>query len=217
MTDVDMPNRRFRMCSDCSGNKRLQRCKKYKRENKEHVAEYNAKWKSQNKEAVSQYNSQYNIENRVAIRTRSTKVLRERRKTDPQYKMSVVLRNRLRKFYTGGGAGMTELVGISFKDFQRWIEHQFTFDMTWENHGGMWHIDHVVPCALFNLLDQKEREVCFHWTNMRPLEARRNMARKACTVNELLNQEILARNFVQDVVFEPLITKLFEKSGSGVS
>ena len=217
LTNVEMPNKRFKMCSKCSKNKQLQRCKNYKLKNKEHISEYNAAWKSQNKEYVSEYNSQYNIENRATIQARQTKQHRERRKTDPQYKMSIVLRNRLRKFYTGENPKTMKLVCMSLGEFKKWIETQFTSEMTWENHGTKWHIDHVIPCYWFNLLEQKEREVCFHWSNMRPLEAKRNMARQNCTVKELLKQEILARNFNKNVIFEPLVTKLSEKSDNGDS
>lgn len=79
---VDMPNRCFRMCENCSRQKRLDRCKSYKARNKEYVSDYNKKWKQENKEYVSSYNKEYNTNNRTDIQTRQTIQHRERRKTD---------------------------------------------------------------------------------------------------------------------------------------
>ena len=28
------------------------------------------------------------------------------------------------------------------------------------------HIDHVKPCKLFNLEDEKEQRLCMHWSNL---------------------------------------------------
>ena len=41
--------------------------------------------------------------------------------------------------------------------------------MTWENHGEVWEIDHINPCASFDLTDIKQQKQCFHYTNLQPL------------------------------------------------
>ena len=90
--------------------------------------------------------------------------------------------------------------------------------MNWDNHGEKWHIDHVVPCAWFDLTDLDERVTCFHWSNMRPLTSEKNLSRgDTCSLKELLNQEIKAKAYNKSVNFKPLITKLTEKFVSGPS
>ena len=48
--------------------------------------------------------------------------------------------------------------------------------MTWENHTRSgWHIDHIVPCAAFDLSDPAQQRACFHYTNLQPLWAKTNL------------------------------------------
>lgn len=44
--------------------------------------------------------------------------------------------------------------------------------MTWDNWGndeGDWSIDHILPCALFDLTDAAQQHTCFHHSNLQPL------------------------------------------------
>jgi hypothetical protein len=50
--------------------------------------------------------------------------------------------------------------------------------MSWENHGE-WHIDHIRPCAAFDLTLAAEQKVCFHYSNLQPLWAEENMKKSA--------------------------------------
>ena len=62
--EVEVINKRFKMCPTCSKNKQLQRCRDYKNKNKDNTKQYNKEYKQENKDAISLYNTTYNIENR---------------------------------------------------------------------------------------------------------------------------------------------------------
>ena len=48
--------------------------------------------------------------------------------------------------------------------------------MTWEDFmNGKIHIDHIRPCASFNLNDPSQQKICFHYTNLQPLWAKDNL------------------------------------------
>lgn len=217
------------MCTNCSHSKQLARCRAYKKKNKEAVQQYNRKYKKTNAQAIKEYNRIYNIENREEIQKRQTWQHRERRKTDMKYKTSVTLNNRLRKFYTGkGSASIRKLVGCTMTDFLRWIEFQFTGNMSWENHGDLWHIDHVLHCSWFDLTTEKDRKVCFHWKNMRPLLAVKNQAKnqQKFDIVDLLFHELVTNVYEKNhqkgytqLEYKPyqIATKLLEKSDSGHS
>lgn len=74
-----------------------------------------------------------------------------------------------------------ELLGCSLEFFREHIESQFEDWMNWENHGvwskesKTWHLDHIIPCASFDLSNDEDIKKCFHYTNLQPLEAMENI------------------------------------------
>jgi len=69
-----------------------------------------------------------------------------------------------------------ELIGCSAEELVAHLEAQFTEGMTWENYGE-WHVDHVRPCASFDLTDPAQQRQCFHHTNLQPLWAEENLTK----------------------------------------
>ena len=51
--------------------------------------------------------------------------------------------------------------------------------MTWDNRGKVWHIDHIKPCAKFDLSLPDAQRACFQYTNLQPLFARENRVKGA--------------------------------------
>jgi hypothetical protein len=210
-------NKRFKICAPCKKSKSIQSCRNYKKNNPEKISEYNKIYKSENKKYISDYNSKYNKENREKIQARQTEQHRERRHNDSKYKITIVLRNRFRKFYKYKTNSSKDIVGISCEEYIKWIEFNFKEGMTWENHGILWHIDHLIPCYWFNHMNEIESKLCFNWINTRPLYAKTNLSRKKCTLEELVNQELNLKFFGKEYNLKPLITKFLEKSKDGSS
>ena len=69
-----------------------------------------------------------------------------------------------------------KLLGCSIKEYKDYLEKKFLTNMTWENHGD-WHIDHIKPCASFDLSNPDEQKVCFHYTNTQPLWKKDNLSK----------------------------------------
>ena len=227
--DFEAENYRTKMCGTCSRQKQLDRCKKYKKKNKEHVQEYNKIYKEEHKEDIDVYNRLYNIENRQEIQERQTRTHRERRKNDPGFNLLHNIRNSFGKYlksksnnHSDHKDSIRDIVGCSNKYLRSWLESQFTTEMSWENYGTFWHADHIVLCSLFNFVEYEERKACFNWQNTRPLKAMRNYKRKKLCVRDLLNQEIRLyyfKNHVDDSEYQQSYfgTKLVMKIASGLS
>ena len=50
--------------------------------------------------------------------------------------------------------------------------------MAWANYGRVWHIDHIIPCAKFDLTNERQQRLCFHYLNLRPLRAKENLQKQ---------------------------------------
>jgi hypothetical protein len=72
-----------------------------------------------------------------------------------------------------------ELLGCSIDMLKEHLEAGFDDKMTWENYGTYWHVDHIRPCASFDLIDPAQQRECFNWTNLQPLEAIENIRKGA--------------------------------------
>ena len=89
-----------------------------------------------------------------------------------QSRLHAALRGELK------AAKTQELLGCDLQFFKDFIEAKFKPGMNWQNHGsgdGKWQIDHILPCASFNLTDVEQQKKCFHYSNMQPLWAHENL------------------------------------------
>ena len=109
---------------------------------------------------------------------------RNRRQTDPQYQMGNRLRSRIWHAIQNGTEGKgqkadltEELIGCTVAECVTHLESKFLPGMTWENTN-KWHIDHIIPCASFDLTDEEQQRKCFHHTNLQPLWAEENIRKK---------------------------------------
>lgn len=105
--------------------------------------------------------------------------IRNRLRTNPEFRLRHYLRSRLWRPLLGvtKSAKTAVLLGCSIPELREHLEKQFRPGMTWENYGPVWHVDHIKPCAAFNLVDPEQQRICFHWTNLQPLFAAENIAK----------------------------------------
>ena len=163
-----------RKCKKCLNKE----CREYKKKNRDKISVYNKQYKNDIKDEIKEYNHDYNLANREAIQKRQSAYQKERKKTDPVFKLAGCLRNRLRVcLKTRNRKSTKELTGCEYAFVRDWLQSQFIDDMTFENHGEKWHIDHVLPCAKFNMLDEEEQRRCFNWTNLQPMFADDNLTK----------------------------------------
>ena len=94
------------------------------------------------------------------------------------YRLEHLYRCRVRQFIkTGNGKAKYEaLLGCSWDTFRVWIESNFVGEMTWENYG-TWHIDHTMPCSVFDFAIEENRKVCFNWSNLFPMIGEENISK----------------------------------------
>lgn len=113
---------------------------------------------------------------------------KERMDKDPGYKLIVNYRIRVWQIVKRPRTKTcVELLGCERETLVKWMEFNFKEGMSWKNYGRHWHIDHIIPCASFNISDDKDVEKCFHWTNLAPLEGIANIKKSQTVIPDMIN------------------------------
>lgn len=99
-------------------------------------------------------------------------------------KLAATLRARVREALRWSGAQKSEktmaLIGCTITELKAHLESQFLPGMSWSNWTtDGWHIDHIRPCASFDLTDPEQQKTCFHYSNLQPLWALDNLRKAA--------------------------------------
>ena len=178
-------------CKECCGLAN----KKYYEEHKNEVKKYNQKHKEEIKIYQKKYQKKYHKkyyqehkkelkkyqeEHKEEITEYINKYCIKRRKIDINFKILGNLRTRIRAVLKGKCKSLSTmiLIGCEIDYLLYHLQSQFTKGMDWDNHGE-WHIDHIRPCASFDLSKESEQHKCFNYKNLQPLWAKDNLSKGA--------------------------------------
>ena len=124
----------------------------------------------------------YYVKNKEEINRKTSEYRRKREKDDPVFKVRLRLSSRIHRAIKRGSksSNTMSLLGCSLEELKGHLESKFQCGMTWGNYGYYgWHVDHVVPCAFFDLSDPKQQQECFHFSNLQPLWRVENMRKSS--------------------------------------
>lgn len=128
---------------------------------------FNLKWNKYQKETKQQINN-----------------FKKRKKEDPLFKIKYCLRLRVnevlkRNNITKNHSGLKYL-GCTLEKYKEHLENQFTENMSWDNHGKIWEIDHILP---LNLIQKpKDCYKFFNYKNTQPLLKSENRIKGCKTI-----------------------------------
>lgn len=171
---------------------------------KDHVLDKNKIWADRYPDRVRQHKQKWDLANREkrceSARKRAalpeekerkrqwaranpkdnTRYTRERAKRDVGFRVLRNLRNSVWRVIRRGHKSQATLalLGCGTPTLLAHLERQFQPGMTWGNYG-KWHIDHVRPCASFDLTRPEQQKQCFRWSNLQPLWAEDNLRKHA--------------------------------------
>ena len=162
---------------------RCKPCKKvlgqrYYKENKDEIIAKTTDYYYENKERLAPIRKKWRKENKKAIHEQKRIYMNKRRKASASFRLLENLRRRVNSFLKAEdkSARTMDLVGCDMDTMKAHIESLFTEGMSWDNYGMHgWHLDHVTPCASFDLSDPEQQKRCFHYTNTQPLWALDNL------------------------------------------
>lgn len=155
-----------------------------RKENPEKYRKYQRVWDERNRERENARKwTRRKIlqkENPEKYRAMSRKAMRKQRER-ADVRILQNLRRRIHAAIRGNtkSARTVELLGCPVVRLKAHLESLFKPGITWENYGPVWHIDHIKPCASFDLTNPEQQRICFHWSNLQPLFAAENMRKGA--------------------------------------
>jgi hypothetical protein len=170
---MDTPGRRY------FGGKKIAD-KKYYESNKEKISEYYSEWRENKKEHLKEYQKKWREENRDKLRKTKRDYERNRKASDPLYKLITNFRTAI---WTVLKESNVDKYGHYFDVLQytpdeliNHLEKQFKDDMTWDNYG-IWHVDHKFPITSFDIQEMGDEEFmkCWSLENLQPMWGEENI------------------------------------------
>ena len=194
-------NRNWYICSSCIKDY----YKEYYSKNKDKYRKASSKWAKKypdkiralycraNRKRYKKYRNQVKEENRIYRlnnKEKLNKYFRNLYASNINYKIARNLRVRVWEVLKGirKSSSTFKLLGCSLSHLKKCLERKFTSRMNWDNYGTYWEMDHIKPCALFNLVKPSEQRNCFNYKNLQPLTLKQNRS-KGSRVNRKRNRK----------------------------
>ena len=120
---------------------------------------------------------------------KNNKYNREKRKNDPLYRLSCILRSNMYKIMKNKkftkNQGLHDYLGCSLDELLRHIEYQWHPHMSWDNYGkgkDQWSVDHTVAMNLAKT--EEEIYGLSHFSNLKPMWSLYNSMKHNKTLEE---------------------------------
>jgi hypothetical protein len=146
-------------------------------------------YQSNNKQSILEKRKKYYQDNKEIIKNKVNKYKRNKRKTDPLFKLTENIRNLIKNGLKNNNiqknSKTEQILGCSYIDFKKYLESKFEPWMSWENYGKYngelnygWDIDHITP--LSGCKDNDEIINLNNHNNLQPLcsKVNRDIKRK---------------------------------------
>ena len=150
------------ICKSCESLNAQKYNKLHPLQHKQSILKYKKKWRRSNREKI---NSQY----------------RDRLKSDPIFKLRKNCSRSINHILKQNNSSKNNhsflsFVPYSIDELKSHIEKQFDFNMSWNNYGTYWELDHIIPQSdlpYFSMQDSNFKK-CWDLSNLRPLSIKEN-------------------------------------------
>lgn len=159
----------------------------YALSNPKKVATIKRRWTFNNPDKVRKSNQRWRSKNPEKMRELQ-RSWRKNREYTARERLNNSIGNGMRRTIKKGtknGCHWEKLIGFTVDQLKQHLEKQFMNDMTWENCGTFWHIDHIIPINAFNFEKPEDIDFkrCWALNNLQPLKAIDNL-RKSAKINK---------------------------------
>lgn len=131
-------------------------------------------WTTGNQDRMTYLQASWYQKNKSKINAK----YRERYATDSEFRLKYNIKTRTNEALKQPETNKKiKHVDCTRTQLKEWLKFCFNENMTMENHGDYWHMDHVIPINTFDLTDEEQVKICFNWRNIMPLKGSDNMSK----------------------------------------
>jgi hypothetical protein len=137
------------------------------KDRREYHKAYFKEWYQRNKEKRREY---------------TKKLKKERYHRDEAYRLGCINRSRIRKALTRVANGRPKrrdtsqtLLGCTYPELKAYLEAQLPDGELLKDYS----VDHILPCAVYDLCNSTDMAKCFHYRNLQPMTQRANASKGA--------------------------------------
>ena len=163
----------------------VKKCREWWLNNKEKARQACRNWYNRNREKRKQdwieWYAKNPDRNKIQYSRNAAEIRKrcaERRKNDPVYAITSIIRNRIKAGFASKElpkrSKTEQIIKCSWVHLKNHVESLFLDNMSWDNRG-KWHVDHIVP---LNIAKTESEVIALnHWTNLRPLWSKENFSK----------------------------------------
>lgn len=178
----------------------------WRKNNEQHNKEYAAKYHQEIRKPILQASNKPKEKqclrcDKVFIRTGTNQkfcsktcqnnLSHKKKRSNPEFKLIHNLRSRLRKALNGKSRdkGIMSITGCTIDELQVHLESQFKSNMSWDNYGKEWQIDHIKPLFKFDLTDSTQLQEACNYKNLQPLSIEEHKLKSSQELSERAKTE----------------------------
>lgn len=114
-----------------------------------------------------------------------------------------------RRYYINNSPSkeISKLISLDKKDFISYIDSFLIDGMNKENFGIVWGIDHIIPVEVFDLNNENDKKLCYHYLNLMPMFNNDNKFKGASIHFSLIKLNRLKEKYSNVYILDELIKK----------
>jgi len=164
-----------KVCTICENKQRKDRYNK----NHDNELSRRREYKDQNPTKIKEQKKEYKQTEKYKVYTKA--YVKNKYENDANYREIKMYRRKLNKFIKNELITFSE-IDCSYENLKKWLEFNFDNNMSWNNYGTYWNIDHTLPLT-------EIREDLISWKNLFPMEKEENSKKN----NKIIDSIIIYR------------------------
>jgi hypothetical protein len=147
-----------------------QRSRDYRKANGDKTRAAFLEWRAANRDVALAATDRWRAANQNHLREHARLYYAKRYAENIDHRLKVILRNRINRVMKAKrGWSFVRDLGCTVAELRAHIEAQFTSDMSWDNWGPVWQLDHIRPLVSFNLMLRRQFLAACNYKNLQPM------------------------------------------------